>query len=315
MHRYTMFYKLFSTFLFIFPAIGNTSIPAELDIEIIAPSSGVSEEIARQVEKITGKSVKDATGNSQDQIFKDETVKFKVLDRSLRSKHKILWALRGGYGVDKIMPHVVSSDYTNETKKIIIGYSDLTPLMIHMSQKYGWTAINAPMLKDFATNEKSEESYTSIVKFLKGKNQAFNFSDLVPLNKLAENKSISGKITGGNLTCIVSTIGTKWQIDTANRIIFLEDTNIQGHYLDRLLTHMNNAGLFSQAKAIVLGNFGTGCDKILKTFATKLDIPVYKSNSFGHQKKNLPFGYEFRGDLKAKDRSAMITMKPRESHR
>jgi muramoyltetrapeptide carboxypeptidase len=213
---------------------------------------------------------------------------------------------------------VVKSDYSKETKKIIIGYSDLTPLMVYFAQKYGWTAINAPMLKDFVLNNKSKQSYKSIIDFIKNKIK-LSISDLKPLNNFAKsnfskNKEIFGKVIGGNITCIVSTIGTKWQIRTNDRILFLEDVNVFGYQLDRLLTHMKNSGIFDNVKAIIFGDFGDydnkrgdnkdainkcGANKILKNFASSMNIPVYKSSKFGHQKDNLPIVLEADGIIKS----------------
>ena len=306
-----MFFKFFGlSALFSFLVVFSHDNIRDLDIEVIAPSSGVSKSVSDKVSKIIGSDFDGVTGSSEDQVFANEMKKFQKLDKALRSNHKIIWALRGGYGMDKLMARVASSDYSRETEKIIVGYSDLTPLMIHMHQKYGWIALNAPMLKDFANGDKSTASYQTTVRFLKGQQKNLKLSDLKPLNNLAKNLEISGKVTGGNLTCIVSTIGTTWQIDTSNKIVFIEDTGVSGYHLDRLLTHMKNVGLFSNVVAIVFGDFGRDVSKVLKAFASGVKLPVFKSNSFGHQKVNLPFGYGFNGVIKSNTTTAEITMKP-----
>ena len=270
-----------------------------LDIDVISPSSGVSGKIAQKIEKLLGRKVDAPTGDSDAQIFADGNAKFLKLDKSLRSKHKILWAIRGGYGMDKIMPLIMKLNYSNITKKVIIGYSDITPLMIYFSQKYGWIAINAPMLKDFVVGDKSKSSYQSVLNFLRNAQSSLKISDLHPINVAAKSKNpVIGKITGGNITCIISTIGTAWQIDMKEKIVFLEDTNVSGFRLDRLLTHMKNARLFNRAQASVFGDFGTDVSKILSKFASKLSIPVFKSTSFGHGRTNLPFVYNYIGTIK-----------------
>ena len=273
-----------------------------LDIEVISPACGIEKQLQDKISELIGKKVNLSTGGSLAQVFADENVKFQKLDKSLRSGHNILWAARGGYGVDKIMPLIIKSDYSKETKKIIVGYSDLTPLIVYFAQKYGWIAINAPMLKDFVLNNKSKQSYDAIIDFLKNKSK-LSISDLKPLNNFSRHQEISGKVICGNITCIVSTIGTKWQIQTDGRILLLEDVNVFGYQLDRLLTHMKNAGLFDNVKAIIFGDFGVdnnkvGVDAILKQFASKMNIPVYKSNKFGHQNDNLPIVLDADGVIK-----------------
>jgi muramoyltetrapeptide carboxypeptidase len=286
----------------------------KLDIEIITPSSGRKDKsLWKKVFKITGAKCDALTTSSTEQCFADQDKKFKKLDKSLKSSHKIIWTFCGGYEVDKLMGKLAASDYSKTSRKIIIGFSDATPLLIYMSQKYNWTAIHAPDLTNMAQKNKSPESYDSLIKFLHGKTNVFKISDLIPLNERAktlDNVVIQGIITGGNLTCIESTIGTPWQIETQGKIILLEDIGIKDYYLDRLLTHLDNAGLFNCVAAIIFGDFGANATalKILENFASKMSIPVYKSESFGHGRNNLPFGYNFLGKITKRQKTSEITM-------
>ena len=95
---------------------------ANLNIEIIAPSSGVDNiEIWKKVEKLVGKKCTNKnTKSSTQQVFEDASKKFVILNKALKSNSKILYALRGGYGIDKIMPFIVQEDYSNTKKKTII---------------------------------------------------------------------------------------------------------------------------------------------------------------------------------------------------
>lgn len=289
------FFKIIFLFFFNFSIIAFPNLK-NLDIEIIAPSSGIDIKTWNKVFKITGKKSKIKTKSSDDQIFVNQSEKFKDFEKSIKSDRKILWALRGGYGIDKIMPEISNSNYSNAKKKILIGYSDISTLLIHFSQKYHWICLNAPMLKDFVFNNKSSKSYEIISEFLKNIKLPLNIPNLLPINSYAKNMAtIKGKTTGGNLTCIISGIGTPWQIKTTNKILFIEDTNVSGYQLDRLLTHIKNAGLLENVKAVIFGDFGTNVSKILKTFANHIKIPVYVTNYFGHQKHNYCWGYEFNG--------------------
>jgi muramoyltetrapeptide carboxypeptidase len=119
---------------------------------------------------------------------------------------------------------------------------------------------------------------------------------------------LHGKTTGGNVTCIVSTIGTPWCIRTSGRILFLEDTNVEGYSLDRLLVHMRNAGLFTGVVAVIFGHFGPNTDRGLQHFAKQLKIPVYESSLFGHGKTNMPFGYEFNGTITKQGNKYVVSM-------
>ncbi len=218
--------------------------------------------------------------------------------------------MRGGYGIDKLMWEISNTNYSNEKKKILIGYSDICTLLIHLSQKYNWICLNAPMLKDFALNNKSSKSYEIVLKFLNNSITMLEISDLIPINSYAKNANvIRRKTTGGNLTCLISGIGTPWQIKTTNRILFIEDTNVSGYQLDRFLTHLKNAGILKNVKSIIFGDFGKNVSKILKTFACQINIPVYTNNYFGHQKHNYCWGREFDGIIEKTSGTFSIKMK------
>ncbi len=64
--------------------------------------------------------------------------------------------------------------------------------------------------------------------------------------------------------------------------------------------------MFNNAVAIVFGDFGANIEKILKTFASNLNIPVYRSASFGHEKVNLPFIYGANGIISSNCKTATI---------
>ena len=167
------------------------------------------------------------------------------------------------------------------------------------------------MLKDFLDNNKSEESKNAILNYLSGKTKYLKLTKLKPLNKIAKNiNKIEGKTTGGNLTLIQTGIGTAWQIDTNNKILFIEDTNVNGYKLDRILQQLNNTGLLKNVKAIILGDFGNNKEnlKVLEHFANEINIPVFKTNEFGHQKTNLPFGINFNGTIKKEKDKYVVVM-------
>jgi muramoyltetrapeptide carboxypeptidase len=282
----------------------------DLDIEVIAPSSGTSEAIWQKVFDITGAKKKSdvSTKSSDDQVFANHKKKSAKLIASLTSSHKIIWAIRGGYGLGRIMPDIVNTNFTATGKKTIIGYSDITPLLIFLSQKYNWTAIHGAMLKDIAQNDKSHNSYTTLFDLLRRKTKEARITGLIPLNAAARvGTNIKGKITGGNITCIVATIGTSWQIETRKKILILEDTGAQGYRLDRILSHMENARLFEDVVCIILGDFGHNVSGILKNFAERVGIPVYQTNKVGHGKTNLPFVYNSDGTMaKSEDKFELV---------
>lgn len=286
---------------------------SNLNMEVIAPCSGDSNELWEKVEKLVGKKYNNKNvKSSEEQVFENEYKKFQILDKSLKSNSKILWSFRGGYGIDKIMQFIIKEDYSKTNKKIIIGYSDLTALQIYFSQKYNWKNISGCMLKEYFDKNKSEKSKDTIYKYLNGELKYLKLFKLKTLNKAAKNiNKITGKTTGGNITSIQNGIGTNWQIDTKYKILFLEDVNVNGYQLDRILNHLKNAGLFNEVKAIIFGDFGNNKKniKVLEHFANNISIPVFQTNEFGHHKENLPIGINFDGEISKSGEYYSITMK------
>jgi muramoyltetrapeptide carboxypeptidase len=154
------------------------------------------------------------------------------------------------------------------------------------------------MLKDIVQNDKSLDSYNTLFDFLHGNKKELKIDGLTPMNSAARTSAnITGKITGGNLTCIVTTIGTPWQIETNKKIILLEDVGVEGYQLDRALSHMENACLFKDVVGIVFGDFCCDVSNVLENFAERIKIPVYKTDKFGHGRINLPFVYNSKGTI------------------
>jgi muramoyltetrapeptide carboxypeptidase len=115
-----------------------------------------------------------------------------------------------------------------------------------------------------------------------------------------------GRLIGGNLTLVTSTLGTPYEIDTRGRILFLEDVGEEPYGVDRMLTQMRLAGKLQAAAGIVFGEcsqcgprqfqpsyestFSVG--EVVDQILGKLDIPVLSGLTIGHtdDQLTLPLG-------------------------
>lgn len=217
----------------------------------------------------------------------------------------VVWTLRGGYGSARLI-RKLEQIQKPEHERIFIGYSDITALHLFLSQKWQWKPIHGAALSELV-GEKDPDNFKRIADILSRKVSTIELDDLKPLNKLAaKSKKISGLLTGGNMTLVQTSIGTPWQIDAQNKILFLEDHKEQGYKIDRALYHLKEAGILNGVKAIVFGNFETGVkdeekeeiDFALDRFAHEIQIPVFKSAQFGHGKVNRPLIYHANSEIK-----------------
>lgn len=283
----------------------------QMVVRVIAPSAGCPRPVWESVKAHFPGSFEQPfnMGSSEVQVKADPRDKFERLHKELAGVRRprstaaptvpepktILWALRGGYGLGKIMPFIVRTDYSREEPKLIVGYSDTTVLLNYFAQTYGWKGLHACCLKEFCLGEKSPQTRQRVAQFLFGQKKTLTVPHLRPLNAAARQaKPIEGLSAGGNITLLVDSLGTPWAFQGDQKILFLEDVNVQGYALDRLLTHLQNAGVFRSAKAVVFGNLGPGNHEVLQSFAKDLPIPVYQTPHFGHGNDNYPFGINFR---------------------
>ncbi|MDZ5761150.1 LD-carboxypeptidase [Lyticum sinuosum] len=231
---------------------------------------------------------------------------------------KFLWSFRGGYGSARLLNNKdilkiknFSSkktdnlvNFNNNNKKVIIGFSDVTYIMIATYQLFGWHNIHGDCLYQIVQSgeEKNPMNIKNIVNLLSGKVKKIYIPKIIPIGnistKMKDNLNISGKMTGGNLEIIISTIGTPYEIKTDNHILMLEDTNINSYRFARNLNHMIQAGKFNNVLAVVFGtvndknNLDSSCfEKIIDEFAEWANFPVYKTISFGHEYNNYPWIY------------------------
>jgi len=117
-----------------------------------------------------------------------------------------------------------------------------------------------------------------------------------------------GPLVGGSLTLIASSLGTPYELDTAGKILLLEEIGERPYRVDRLLTHLRMAGKFDDTAGVVLGEFvdctepgGNGTvtiEEILGDVLNRFDGPVLAGLSVGHGRTNitLPLGVHVRLD-------------------
>ncbi|HAQ39943.1 MAG TPA: LD-carboxypeptidase [Clostridiales bacterium] len=266
-------------------------------IAIIAPSSPVKREEADACRKLVenmgykvrmGKCTYESvhgysagTGRSRaediNEMFGDENV-------------KAIWCIRGGdtssHTLDKLDYEMIRNN-----PKIFVGYSDVTNLNVNFNQKCGFVTFHGPMVKSNMLNSYDDFTRRSFEK-------AINMEDeLILENPEGEDFCVmvvgraEGTVTGGNLSLIVSMIGTPYEIDTKGKILFIEDVEENVRRLDRMMYQLKYSGKLQDAAGIIFGDF-TDCinesDKnytvveMLKDVLSDYDKPVMYNIKSGH---------------------------------
>lgn len=165
--------------------------------------------------------------------------------------------IRGGYGAQRLMSQI-QFDKIAQTPKVFCGYSDITALHIMLNQKCGFETYHTPM--------PSTEWYKGLDRYTLSYLRAALFGKLsgmlenpegLPLTRLSGGKA-KGRLTGGNLSLVASSLGTPYEIDTRGKILFLEDIDEKPYRVDSMLLHLKNAGKFRDCAGILLGAW-TNC--------------------------------------------------------
>jgi muramoyltetrapeptide carboxypeptidase len=213
---------------------------------------------------------------------------------------------RGGYGCARLL-HLLDYGTISKNPKVLVGYSDITALLYAIYAKTGLVCFHGPVgistfndfsvqyFRDVLLNPQQNLQMTGPV----------NDPAAVPLHTI-KSGSATGELVGGNLSIVVSLIGTPYDINSDGKIIFLEEINEEPYRIDRMLTQMIQAGKFTNARGIALGVFRK-CEpkdvdpafpkslslfEVLEDRLLDLGIPVLYGLSFGHitDKFTLPFG-------------------------
>ncbi len=212
-------------------------------------------------------------------------------------------ALRGGFGSLRILPFLDESVIARH-RKMLIGFSDITVLHQAFTNSATLTSFHGPMLTTLSSLD--NKSLARFHACLSGKWQVpIHASDI---ELLRGSDPVRGRLTGGNLSSILSMTGTKYEQDWQDAILFLEDIGEPLYRLDRLFTQLDLCGKLGQVKGILLGDFSWNPDwerlesirfheqvweRVLDLTQNRA-IPVWGNFPTGHCRRNmtLPHGAE-----------------------
>jgi muramoyltetrapeptide carboxypeptidase len=183
-----------------------------------------------------------------------KTRRAEELVRGLRSKEvEGLVAVRGGYGSNYLLEDLRMPD--DADAKIILGYSDLTSLQIYLWQKFGWVTIYGPMVAaGFAAGAGAAKGFDrdSLVAALQKTDGGW---EIGLRGEILSGGDAEGRVLGGCMTLLETTLGTPWELDTRGSILLLEDRGMKPWQVDRALMHLKQTGKFEHVRGIVLGDF------------------------------------------------------------
>jgi muramoyltetrapeptide carboxypeptidase len=204
---------------------------------------------------------------------------------------------RGGYGSVRIIDRLDFSRLTRRPKWII-GFSDITVMHSHLNRNYGVATIHSKMCNSFPSNWSLAEpiqvdTILSIKQALTGDKMKYTTIANVQ-NRLG---TAEGPLVGGNLKTIETLSGTRSDLRTNGKILFVEDTGEYLYSIDRMFWNLKRTGKLDKLAALVVGGFRIKSDDVGEEFGRTLqeivldrvqefDYPVCFDFPVGHQKNN-----------------------------
>jgi muramoyltetrapeptide carboxypeptidase len=238
-------------------------------------------------------------------------------------KVKAIVCLRGGYGASRILDRL-DYEVIRRNPKILSGFSDITSLHLALAKKVNLISIHAPMLNGGLADPKVPEfSKNSFLRTLMEAKPAGgiceNYAEKTV--EILRGGTAEGRLVGGNLSLICASLGTPFVPSFKNKILFFEDVSEKPYRLDRLLTQLWNAGIFSQVAGVAVG-VNSQCDDesenktgeyrqsgadVLRERLAAVRVPVVIGLPFGHVDLNATIPVGVRAKLDAKRGDLIIT--------
>jgi muramoyltetrapeptide carboxypeptidase len=206
----------------------------------------------------------------------------------------ILYAVRGGVGCSQLLPFIDYLKWKN-TKKLLIGFSDVTALQMALFSTTGLPSLSGMTLtSQLYMHNPHLELFFNI---LSGNQNTINLNDLVTdVMDIHQEGEASGLLIGGTLSIINSLLGTPFFPDLGSIILFIEDVNEPLYRIERNFVQLKLAGVLEKVSGLILGIFKQNQHKlevwptIKYLFPSK--IPVVSGFPYGHEKdiSPLPLG-------------------------
>lgn len=242
--------------------------------------------------------------------------RFRELKMALEDhKVEILMAVRGGAGAVRLLP--LLGRIRPQGRKILVGNSDLTYLGFALWERFGIPFCHGPMLTRLAQPDFSaaEASFLKAALALR----SLSYRRLRGTWTVGTGTAC-GTLMGGNLTLLVSLLGTRNAPSLRGAILFLEDVNEPLYRLDRHLQILHQRGVFRRVCGVIFGRM-EGCfapfgpaqwRRLLKEYFDQAPFPVLAGFPSGHGVPQYPVWIGGRAELDA-GRRILVSHFPKES--
>jgi muramoyltetrapeptide carboxypeptidase len=205
---------------------------------------------------------------------------------------------RGGYGCDRILPRL-DARALRDAAKPIVGYSDVTALLLWLRRRAGLVGFHGPMLERGAGADPG--ALEALLAQLAG---------TAPLPLVLRGRAVGGgtargRLVGGSLTLVAASLATPWEAETRGALLLFEEVNEAPYRVDRMLQQLRAAGKLDAVAGVGVGDvstcvderYGTRVLEVIEEVVRPLGVPLVVELPFGHVRANATWPYGVRAEL------------------
>lgn len=204
-----------------------------------------------------------------------------IADETIRA----LICVRGGYGCLRLLDHL---DWTLAQRHptLLVGYSDITALHLAYYARAGWTGISGPVVTEWPKLD--DQTLGPYRHLAEGGTPSVGTDSLTAYRP----GTATGPLLGGNLSVLSRVVGTRFAPDWEGALLVLEDVGEAPYRIDRMLSHLQHAGVLDNVDGVVLGAFDPSQgDPASPTLSLDTVIEDYFGNRSYPIARNLPYGH------------------------
>jgi muramoyltetrapeptide carboxypeptidase len=270
-------------------------------IGVVAPSGAVDERLHAGISSLVREGFQielaDGINERKGYLAGEKEKRARALEQFfIREDISAIFCARGGFGSVQLL-HLLDTGTIRSHPKIFVGYSDVSILLNWMLQSCGLVTFHGPMVAVEIANGLKGTTKELFWDTLSGKGKLWRIE--ADETFCRRTGPLQAEMMGGCLSTIVTTLGTPYEIQTAGKILFLEDVGEKPYRIERMLTHLKMAGKLEEPAAVVFGQF-TDCEdgeerdlrEIIDDLFKDAPYPILWGLAAGHTDENLilPFG-------------------------
>jgi muramoyltetrapeptide carboxypeptidase len=279
-------------------------------IGIVAPASNIKKDLleqgCRELESLGFKTYVRSDITSSFRYFSGTRQRRlnEFLEMLRNPEIRAIFCARGGYGSGQLLRDI-DPDVIRENAKIVNGSSDIT-LLLNWIERAGVVSFHGPMVATAIREGRSGYDRAVLLDMLQGK-KAVRFP--TEGTSMLRSGLGEGRLVGGCMSLVVATLGTEHEIDTRDAILILEDLDTKPYQIDRMITHLKQAGKFQAVRGIIFGemlncaqnaNQGYTLQEVLVDLLRGFTFPILYGFPTGHTSRPnviVPIGVRARLDL------------------